>query len=453
MFFLKREQKMMLFWFSIMCLTAFPNIPFIGAILNIPTCFLLSEYTTIKKSWRALKRPWLSLIFSFIVIGVIAFYIFSPHYHELGLMGVISVVEFEIISKYLVLILALTCASGEITFRNLLKVTYIGMLLLTFFGLLNLISGRPLFLEMIFAGSDNNSVSYDKVLQDTADASDRMRVHSMFVYAFDYGYICLVSILFAFYGIANKYINRTKGWTIVVCGIIGVVICACRTIYVCTLVAMFIYMMVAIPLRNRILILASFVIVSAFAFFLIPKVQEMAYLMFSAFDMDSDVEGSSLASRIIQYQAVYYHVQDHIIFGNGYKFFEIDMGYAERDSGRVVDEELLGLEGIGMQMLLERGLFGLFVYLFFYFVLMLKIYILHKVDKRTAACSISILVAYLLFANFTGELHSVPPTLFITGILLHKILCNIQSINTKKHAIKSFKGGKSQISLVSSHSR
>lgn len=149
----------------------------------------------------------------------------------------------------------------------------------------------------------------------------------------------------------------------------------------------------------------------------IPQVQIFYSLAESAFEEETDY-GSSLSQRQRSYNAVLLYWQNNKVFGNGKDYFVIDLGYGEEE---LVNKDLAGLEGVMMNLLLERGLVGVVAYIIFYIILLIQIYKLRYVDKETSACALSILIAYILYANFTGELKSVPPTLFWVGALL-KIL-------------------------------
>ena len=91
----------------------------------------------------------------------------------------------------------------------------------------------------------------------------------------------------------------------------------------------------------------------------------------------------------------------------------------------LVDQDLFGLEGVLMNYLLERGFLGICFYLFFYVYVLCFFYKHKSVDKNISALGVSILVTYLAFANMTGELNSVFPTLLITGICLKVLYMNI----------------------------
>lgn len=422
MFFLRRDQKLALLWFSMMCLVAFPQFKEISSILNIPTCYLLSEMVNITRSWRKFVPSWLSKILILMVAATIVLYFTSPHYE--GIKGAVVMAEEELVKKYLFIIYSLICFSGFHSLKSLLNCTFVSIIVLTFFGAVEYVLGHPVFLEYIFKDRDVTA-AIERILSINSGNIERYRVHSMFTFAFDYGYICLLSLLLAWYGLDKKIISKGKCWAIIVCGLYGIVVCSCRTVYYCTIVASFIYIMQAYSLKRSWMVAFSISVVGTLAFFIFPEFQRLANLLLSVFDSNSNFGGSSLEMRNNQFEAVLYFMQDNLIFGNGKRYFILDLGYLE--GGRsVVEYKLEGLEGVGFNLLLERGLVGLVFFITFYITLLIKVFQNRHFDNPTSACCLAIIISFLLFSNMTGELSSVPPTLFLVGVLLRLLEINKQ---------------------------
>ena len=152
--------------------------------------------------------------------------------------------------------------------------------------------------------------------------------------------------------------------------------------------------------------------------------QEKVYEMLSIFDKKSSMSGSSIEMRVLQYTAVMNHIKGHFLLGRGLDYFLIDMGWREGKQ-YLVDQDLFGLEGVLMNHLLERGFLGVCFYLFFYVYIFYFFYKHKSKDKNISALGISILITYLAFANMTGELNSVFPTLLLLGICLKVLYMNI----------------------------
>ena len=426
----------MIMWFTLMCMTTLPQLKTIGVVLNLPTCFFLSEISHIWKSWNYEKKRWLSFVVITVIIATILLYFTSHNYYEKGIVGGIAIVEEELIKKYFFLIYGLVCVVGKVSIKTLLKVTYIGILLLTFFGILDLVLGHPVFLQMIYQGRELTN-SQENILGSMRAFEERYRVHSMFTYPFDYGFICVISSILALFGKDNHLISKGRFWIIMICALLGVVMCACRTVFVCAFLALFIYIIQGYSAKKRRIVIFSLSAVLIVAFFLIPQFQEMVYLTLSAFQTDSDVSGSNVEMRQEQYLVALLYAKSNLFLGNGKGFFDYDLGHLEGGSA-FIGSDLNGLEGVLMNIILERGILGVLVYLSFYFTLLICIYKLRKVDRSASACCISILLAYLIYANMTGELGSVPPTLFIVGALLSVI------IKQESHFISRNQYGKSK---------
>lgn len=130
---------------------------------------------------------------------------------------------------------------------------------------------------------------------------------------------------------------------------------------------------------------------------------------------NSDVGGSGIEMRLTQLAAVLYHIQGNFLFGRGYGFFNIDLGWNDGKAG-LLDKDLYGLEGVQFSLLLERGLIGLIVYTVFWVSMLSIFYQYKKTDAQTCALCISITVGYLLFSIMTGELGSLFFAMLILGM-------------------------------------
>ena len=404
------KKEMMILWFSLMCLTAFPQIKVISSVLNIPTCFLLSEIKAVPAVLHRIK--WLYGVIIMMVMASIVLYFSSPHYLETGIQGAISMFEEELIRKYLFIVYGLVCVLGTNSFKTLLNCTYILVVLLTFFALLEILSGHPVFLDIVFQDRDTSN-AVEKILSG-GDNIGRSRMHSMFLFPFDYGYICVISLMLGWYSLKKKLLSKNKSWIIITCSFFGILVCGCRTVYICTIFATLFYLWIAYDFSHRFQISIVAIIALLASYAVIPYVQDIASLMFSSFQSNNDIEGSSIEMRQIQYETVLNYVQGNFMLGNGKRYFILDLGYLEGS----YDVNLRGLEGVVMNLMLERGFFGILVYVVFYLTLLFKVYTYRHIDQVTSACCLSIIVAYIIFANLTGEMGSVPPTLFIIGALL-----------------------------------
>lgn len=74
-----------------------------------------------------------------------------------------------------------------------------------------------------------------------------------------------------------------------------------------------------------------------------------------------------------------------------------------------------------MNKLLERGFIGLLLYAVFWISLIIFMFKNRSVSSPLTALGLSILAVYLSFANMTGELLSVYPTLLLLGFTIKAI--------------------------------
>ena len=150
-----------------------------------------------------------------------------------------------------------------------------------------------------------------------------------------------------------------------------------------------------------------------------PSVAEKLDFFLAIFDDKSNVSGSSdLNMRSGQLAAVLYYIKDDFLYGLGKDYFYIDMDW---ESGRSIDKELFGLEGVYLNLLLERGILGLMFYTIFWIVLLIKIFISRKKDLFATAFGLAVISAYLVFAIMTGELNSAFFALLLCGYVMAEI--------------------------------
>ena len=150
-----------------------------------------------------------------------------------------------------------------------------------------------------------------------------------------------------------------------------------------------------------------------------PSAAEKFNFFLTIFDDRSNVSGSSdLNMRSRQLAAVLLYIQNDPLYGLGKDYFYLDMDWA---SGNSRDAELHGMEGVYLNLLLERGFIGLFFYVLFWIVLTIKFFISRKKDYQAVAFALSVIAAYLVFAIMTGELNSTFTTLLLCGLALADI--------------------------------
>lgn len=420
MFFLKKEYKIAIVFLSsiIFTLVIVPT-PFYKATTLIATCFLLSEIPHISSFIRNSKKSIIWKITGIVVVSVVISIIMSPHLNNSH--DIVMYIRDELFAKYLIIIYAFWAYKDDKSLKPTLKLSFIGLIILTLFGILNYITKNADFVSEMMSGIVSNAKGANG--NDAGSYytfADRFRVQAMFANPFDYGYICLLILLIHLYGY-NRHLEKLKSFIIVlICSLFGIISCGCRTILFCFMISISIYLLLALKPQKYLRILLVIIFLIPLSYQTIPAVQEQTDKMLSIFNENSQVTGSSLEMRSLQYATVMFYIQDSPWFGRGIGFFGIDLGWG---NGQIVDKDLAGLEGVVMSKLLEEGFIGLILYLSYYIILIVYLLKKRKESRETSALGISIIALYLTFANMTGELLSVFPSLLCIGYVL-KVLDN-----------------------------
>ena len=414
MFKVSREYKVAILLLSTICLDAvvLNFVPFGGSHYILSHCFILSEIPYIRQHIKTLKKTIIYPLLLIAIIAAIVLLINSPHYNN-NLTNTLRLFITELTGKYFAICYAFISIRSMDNMKPVLKVSYYGLLILTAFGVLNFVTGRAWFIDTI--GAHMTVAENWQDLGGKFTNSERFRVQAMFFNPFNYGYICILLLLLQLWGYVKKLVSKQQFYISVVCSIFGVLFCGCRTNILCCAIGIVVFVYYAYSMKQwiRYAIVGFFLCIIAYS--TVPIIQEKVDQTLTAFDANSQTSGSSIDMRLLQYTAVLYHIRDHELFGRGLGFFNIDMGWGEAQMASLVDKDLYGLEGVVMSYLLERGIIGLLLYLAFYATILYFLYRHRVIDKQTSAFGLSLVFAYLAFANMTGELNSVFPTLLLIG--------------------------------------
>lgn len=414
MFKLNRPHKLAVLLLSTICLNSatLKSIPFGGGIYILSNCFIISELPYILKHYRKIKRTIIYTCMSIFLLSFIIIYINSPHYY-LSLSQLLRLIIIEGVGKYFAMCYAFICIISEQDLKPIIKVSFWGLVVLTIFGLLNLITRHAIFIDTVGAHQEVSVTMAN--LGSKFTYSDRFRVQAMFMNPFDYGYICILLLLLHLFAYFKNLIQRKYLYISVICCLFGVFFCGCRTNILCFFIGIFFFVLTAFKISRLLKYSIIGIISFLFIYSSFPVIQEKVDGMFTIFDTNTTYSGSSIDMRILQYTTVFHYISGYELFGRGIDFFLIDLGWKDGRDG-LVDKDLYGLEGVAMNIILERGIIGLIFYISIYFILLRFIIINRYIDKLTASLCLSILATYIVFANATGELSSVYPTLLIVGM-------------------------------------
>lgn len=414
MFIVRKEQKLCVLAIYLICLKNVSSLV-LPATITPPFTFLLSEIPHFKQYWRLLKEYSLCYPFVIIVFSLLVLYLHSPHL--VGFRGLWTIFNNGFIQQYGVLFISFLAALNMRNSRSFIKISLLCLCILTFFGILNLITKHAIFVDWATYGT------IDTISQTTAGTrfmdSDRFRVQAMFKNPFDYGYTCLVLLLLFEYFRRSGRINKLSFSIGLICCLFGIISCGARTLLAVTIIGGLVYLIFGFNFKKQIsIILIGGLMLLIFVLY-VPGISEKLSFLASAFSDNSSIGGSDISMRQTQLLAVLYQIRDDLLLGKGFGYFSIDMGWSEGYTG-LVDKDLFGIEGVYLSYLLERGAFGLIMYTLFWISVIIFVF---KISKRTKerimkATCLAIIAAYLGFANMTGELGSVPITDLALGIIM-----------------------------------
>ena len=234
--------------------------------------------------------------------------------------------------------------------------------------------------------------------------------------SFNYGFMCLISLIFFYVGYVRKHVDKNLWYKVMAMCLFGIIIHGSRTVVAISSIFILGVLLSLSQSRKKILYISVVIIFFVLSYFTIHVVNERVNLLVNTFNPNNDISGSSIEMREMQYNTVLYYIMDNPIFGRGYRFFYFDLGWGKFYSGGRMDADLRGLEGVHLNYLLERGLFGYISYLLFYLSLF-GIIIKSKGEKVAKIMAASTVLIYLSFSHMTGELGTAPIALFFTGLL------------------------------------
>lgn len=415
MFVVNRENKICLLLIYLLCFNSV-FAPTLKGILLPQIFFFLSELRYYKQYIILIKKTNFKYSLFILLFGLFVLWINSPH--MIGVKGFIQLFSYEFIRKYGILffmfVACLQCKSQ----KPIIKVSLLCLIIITGFGILNFITKHAIYVDWVSAGIDPNAIMGNAGAAYTN--SERFRVQAMFANPFDYGYVCLILLLYFWYLFKGKLIKKNTFYIALACCLFGIFTCGCRTLLACFIIACFIYLLFGYNLKSKLKFsIAGIILFFAVAIIIPNKLINQISFLTSALTDDQSVQGSSLTMRQGQTVTVLYYIRNNMTFGRGYDFFTKDLGWGG-GKDTVVDRDLYGLEGVYLSMLLERGVFGLILYALYWISILWIVWKLYKgnKDKNTLALNISVIASYIAFANMTGELSSVPITLTIVGLSL-----------------------------------
>lgn len=422
MFVVPLRHKLSIFFFTSLCLSAvkISFVPFGSAPYFVSYCFFFSEIPLFSERLKELMNSIIYRLLIMMMVATIILAIFSPHYHNA--FDFARLLIFELFGKYFIIAYSFICLRKEKDILPSVKILKIGLILLTLFGIHNLITKQSFWFHLFYPEGTKDIGIMGFELEE------RFRVQSMFLLPFDYGYICALASMICNYLYSKNLIRKIHFIIYTGMCLFGIYFCGCRTVILVWVVASFVYYWPILSVKKKKISFLSFIL---FIFFILPSIltSDFGSLILSAFSTDiGEGNGSSIGMRIVQLGAVFSYMPGHWLFGNGMDFFSIDLGWGDDGVNTLVDKDLWGVEGVYLKLLLERGIFGLVVWGLFYFTIFFNFIKIRKTFKYESMLGIAVLTCYFLFAMATGELGSVFPTLLTLGCLLKLVKIESQSL-------------------------
>lgn len=409
MFFVNREYKLAILFAGTMFLTQV-FLPFKGlsAMMALTLGFILSEIPDYPLHWWRLRR---SVVLPYLVLVAVAFIlavVTSPHLHNVKDIGYFALSE--VVVKRFALVCGFLALRKKMSLQPLIMVSFYALILMTLIGCVNYVSGSSFFVDQL---SGNLIEEHDYLREE------RFRVQATFFNPFDYGYMCVLLAILHMYGYLQRMESASMLAVAQACCLFGVSTCNCRTILFCYGVCALVFAIAMQRERKRKVILFIGALTTVLALVLIvPPIRKVVFSVLSIFNTSPIVTGSSLGMRLLQLTTVISYISGpYLLFGRGVNFFVLDLGW-ENGSSMAMDSDLFGLEGIYLNLLLERGVVGFALYLAM-MVLVLAFMIRHrKLGHKLYSLGITVFVLYILFSFMTGELLSFTPTFYILGYVV-----------------------------------
>lgn len=408
-FFKKRISKILILIIGCICFDCFriSEISVTQLKVFLCLCFFLSEIKNFNFYISQIRNTIILNLIKVVIGGSIILIITSPHLNSI--ISISSYISMDLIAKYFVIIYSFVSISKINNLRPIIKISYKCLIILSCIGFFEFILGIPLWLNLLDI-TNSSTIVHD----------GRLRLSSMFIYTFDYGQICVIlSYILLFCFIKKKYLSKRQ----IVIGFIGclfgIFMCGSRSVLICFILGLVSYSLTKYTITKNIKKLFLITALVTIFIIFIPQIRDKFDFILSSFSSNSEVSGSSLQMRITQYATVFMLITASPIFGMGYNYFYLDLGWS---SGLNVAEmpypELAGLEGALMSIILERGIVGVLIYIIFYGGLLWYANKIKGKDKDYSAISIAIIISFVIYGNMTGELNSAMPTLLFGGIFL-----------------------------------
>lgn len=412
MFSVKREWKAALLVMGAMTLTLvdIPGIPLHKANLLLQVSFLLSEWNQLQQYANRLWRmPYLVGFLLLVSISELLAALTSQY------TSLPQTIKSELLFKYFALAYAFWAVKNEKSLKPVLQVSLCCLIVLTFFAVLNYMDRSAMFVNAV---SEGKSIATREgvALGDIFTESARFRVQSMFLFPFDYGYMCAAMLILHLHGWHRHLESKREFVIALVCCSFGILICGCRTVWVSAIFSIVCYSMWVFRLNRNVMYGMIAVILMITSYNTVPAVEDKVNKVTDAFVENSETDGSSMQMRMSQYAYV-------LLYTEGNEWLGLGKGYWAHTyfENKEAVSGLYGIESVIFAYLLERGIIGLVLWATSYTIIFLYFWRNRIRRKALTGLGASVLTLYLVFSIGTGELSSVYPTMLLLGMTMKMI--------------------------------
>jgi len=227
MFFVRREKKVALLLFYAMCLSSVnTNDMFGSSVFHPAICFLLSEIKRFKLYFRQIKTTDLFYLLMMMTVATLLVYMTSKNL--VGFKGFFSILKTDLLIKYFAVLYAFFSVRTLNELKVVIKIVFVSIIILTGFGALNLITHHAIFVDWALEGAKLNDIT--EAAGSKFEESERFRVQSMHWNPFNYGYICLSSMLLFSFARQKEIIGNLAFRIAMCCCFFGIITCGTRTV-------------------------------------------------------------------------------------------------------------------------------------------------------------------------------------------------------------------------------
>lgn len=409
MFYVKRENKLIIFIVSLLllrCINLFSGSFFFSISDHcLCTCLLLSEFYFFKSSWKKLGETHITVAFIFIIVADVLTVVNSSD----GLVLQISNLFKDLVFKYLIILYGFHCYEHNLVWPKISKVIFYCLIPMTIIGMINLYTKSNFYIE---------SVSQKEPSVDYALLDERFRVTSMFVDPFHYGFACVICFLLLFFLYVNKQCSKNTALLGCSMASFGIVFNGSRTSIVVIILSIMIYFLRVMTIKSFIKKYMPYMIAGVLLIMFLPILKGKIIESISIFQMDAEVQGSSLEMRFTQLELAIEYMANHFWWGHGLDF--VNYHFFSENSDYLVDAGGFGFESEIFHLMINKGIFGMLTYLVFY-LSVFRFFYKNKCVNHSDAIGLAITFSFLFFSVATGESASAPISFLIIGCFIKDV--------------------------------